>query len=89
MTETNEARLKRLRLRSWRRGIKEMDLILGNWADANLDALSEEDLQLYDQLLTENDHDLYMWVSGQSQPPAQFSALLAQIAKTLEKPQVS
>ena len=39
MTETRETRIKRLRMRSWRRGIKEMDLILGGFADAELAGL--------------------------------------------------
>ena len=39
MTETPEVRLKRLRIRAWRRGTKEMDLILGGYADAHLDRM--------------------------------------------------
>ena len=46
MTETPEARLKRLRMRSWRRGTKEMDLILGPWADARLPAMADDELTL-------------------------------------------
>lgn len=81
MTETAQNRLKRLRMRSWRRGIKEMDLILGPWADAKLSDLGPDDLALYDALLSENDQDLYQWVTGQSTPPPQFSELLARISK--------
>jgi antitoxin CptB len=36
MAETREIRIKRLRMRAWHRGIKEMDLILGGWADSHL-----------------------------------------------------
>ena len=39
MTETAETRLKRMRMRSWRRGTKEMDLVLGPYADARLAAM--------------------------------------------------
>ncbi len=66
MTEDSDARLKRLKIRSWRRGIKEMDLILGGWSDQHLAALSPGELDLYDVLLEENDHDLYQWVTGQA-----------------------
>ncbi|MEO0913281.1 MAG: succinate dehydrogenase assembly factor 2, partial [Pseudomonadota bacterium] len=52
--ETPEHRLKRLRLRSWRRGIKEMDLILGRFADAELAALSAEELDAYEALIAED-----------------------------------
>jgi antitoxin CptB len=48
MTETRETMIKRLRMRSMRRGIKEMDLILSAYADAHLDGFSQEALMLYD-----------------------------------------
>ena len=78
--ETAEARLKRLAMRSWRRGTKEMDLVLGPYADAHLAGMDEATLALYDQLLEENDQDLLPWVLGQNPAPERFSALLAQIA---------
>jgi antitoxin CptB len=78
--ENDEDRLKRLRIRSWRRGIKEMDLILGGWSDAHLRALPAEDVALYDELLAENDHDLYQWVTGQATAPDRFSGLIRRIA---------
>lgn len=80
MTETPEARLKRMHMRSWRRGTKEMDLILGPWADAKLATLDEDTLVIYDQLLEENDQDLYPWVSGQQACPTQYLELLTQVA---------
>ena len=43
MAETAEARLKRMSMRSWRRGTKEMDLILGPWSDAHLAGLDDAD----------------------------------------------
>lgn len=77
---TDEITLKRLRIRSWRRGIKEMDLILGSFCDTELDGLSEEEVALYEDLLSENDHDLYGWVCGREPAPASFADLLAKIA---------
>lgn len=73
-------RLKRLRMRAWRRGTKEMDLILGPFADARLEALGPEDLDLFDALLGENDQDLYPWVTGTAAAPRRYAALLAAIA---------
>ena len=72
-------RLRRLRLRSWRRGTKEMDLILGPWADARLDSLTPEALDRFEALLEENDQDLYAWVAGQTAPPPAHAALLQDI----------
>jgi antitoxin CptB len=80
MTETAEARLKRLTMRSWRRGTKEMDLILGPFADHHLATLSEHDLLTYDRLLLENDQDLMAWILGQSAPPAWMDGLLSRIS---------
>ena len=80
MSETAQARLKRMRMRSWRRGTKEMDLILGPYADARLDGMAAAALDLYDALLEENDQDLYPWVSGAQPCPPQYLELLTEIA---------
>lgn len=79
--EPRETKLRRLKLRSMRRGIKEMDLILGGFAERGLDALSDDDLALYDEMLSENDHDMYAWASGQVQAPERFAKLMAHIVK--------
>ena len=81
MAETAEARLKRLAMRSWRRGMKEMDLVLGPYADAHLAAMSGDDLALYDLLLDENDQDLLPWVLGQSVAPAALAPMIARIGR--------
>ncbi len=78
--ETAEARLKRMRMRSWRRGTKEMDLVLGPWADEHLATLDDATLAIYDVLLEENDQDLMAWILGQSAAPDQIAGLLARIA---------
>lgn len=79
MTETAEARLKRMQMRSWRRGTKEMDLVLGPYAEAHLAAMAPQRLDLYDRLLEENDQDLLPWVLGQFPAPAEFAELIAEI----------
>ncbi|NRA99758.1 MAG: succinate dehydrogenase assembly factor 2 [Rhodobacteraceae bacterium] len=78
-----DARLKRLRIRSWRRGTKEMDLILGPFSDAHLADLSEEDLDLYERLLEENDQDLYQWASGQAAAPEALAGMLDRIMRAV------
>lgn len=79
MAETLQVRLKRLTMRSRRRSIKEMDLILGAYARDRLSGMDEDALLLYDALLSENDLDLYRWVTGQATPPARFSTLIGDI----------
>ena len=70
-------RLKRLRIRSWRRGTKEMDLVLGPFADALLDGRAEADLDALEALMEENDQDLYLWYSGAVQAPPDHGPMLA------------
>ncbi|WP_293441139.1 succinate dehydrogenase assembly factor 2 [Planktotalea sp.] len=85
MPETYDTRIKRLKMRSMRRGIKEMDIILSAYADNSLAQMSEADITLYDALLNENDQDLYSWVTGQTVPPEKFTDMLADIAQTFQK----
>lgn len=80
MTETAEARLKRMRMRAWRRGTKEMDLVMGPYADARLAGMDEGTLSAFDALLSENDQDLMQWVLGQGPAPAAHAALVADMA---------
>lgn len=84
MTEDHETRLRRLAMRSMRRGIKEMDLILGSFGREALAGLSAAELDLYEVLLEENDHDLYAWISaraaGGGTGPAALHPLLDRIA---------
>ncbi len=75
-SESQEHRLKRLRMRSWRRGIKEMDIILGGFADERLDSLSADELDAYEVMLSENDQDLYKWVSGALPMPPTHASIL-------------
>ncbi|MBU2956548.1 succinate dehydrogenase assembly factor 2 [Paracoccus sp. C2R09] len=51
-------------MRSWRRGMKEMDLILGHFADDGLDRLTDDQLDLYERMMGENDQDLYLWITA-------------------------
>ncbi|TRD23127.1 succinate dehydrogenase assembly factor 2 [Palleronia caenipelagi] len=72
--------LRKLGLRSIRRGIKEMDIILGGYAEARLAEMDDEGLALYERFMFENDQDLYRWVSGQDAAPTEYSALVADIS---------
>mmetsp|Transcript_23516 Transcript_23516/g.41506 ORF Transcript_23516/g.41506 Transcript_23516/m.41506 type:complete len:95 (-) Transcript_23516:3095-3379(-) len=84
--ELYEHRLKRLHMRSMRRGIKEMDLILTAFAADNLAQMDGPTLDTYDALLSENDQDLYRWVTGQEVAPDRFSALISKISQALQSP---
>ncbi len=83
--EPREIRLKRLYMRSTRRGIKEMDILLQGFAEANLEKLSPADLDLYETLLNENDQDLYQWVTGQAAAPEALQDMVTYISQTYQK----
>jgi antitoxin CptB len=84
--ETRDTRLRRLAMRSMRRGIKEMDVILSRFAQSRLLDLDASMLDSYDALLRENDHDLYYWVSAVSEPPPDFAPIVTEIRLMLETP---
>lgn len=76
MPGDDATRLARLRMRSWRRGTREMDLILGPYADAALPGLTAAELDAYEAILSENDQDLYLWITRpDTAPPAHERAL--------------
>ena len=71
-SEGLDARRRKLLFRSWHRGIREMDLILGGFADAAIGSLTDAELHQYEQLLEVQDADLLSWVTGQNPVPATF-----------------
>lgn len=77
--ETPAARLGRLRARSMWRGIREMDLILRDFAARELDAFPPPDLDAYEALLEEPDDLLFLWVGGGLPPPARHRAMVERI----------
>ena len=82
--DDHEARLKRIVMRSWRRGTREMDLILGPFAEAELAAMDGGSLDAYERLLEEHDQDLYTWITarlgGGTAGPQVHAPMLARIA---------
>ena len=65
-------RRKRLKFRAWRRGFREIDLILGGFADRRLEDLDEAGLAAFEQLLGAPDPDVYDWITGAAPAPAAF-----------------
>jgi antitoxin CptB len=71
-----DERRRRLLFRSWHRGIREADLIMGRFADAHIDALSDAELDEYEALLDVQEHDLLAWMTGQSAVPTSHNTPL-------------
>lgn len=62
-------RRKKLKFRAWRRGFREIDLILGGFAEARLVDLDEAGLDAFEALLDAPDQDVYEWITEASAPP--------------------
>jgi antitoxin CptB len=76
-----DARRRRILFRAWRRGLREMDLVMGRFADANLPGMSDAELDEFERMLDVADPDILSWITGEATPPAQFdTALLARLA---------
>lgn len=79
-TEMGEAdlamRRRRLRFRVWHRGMREVDLILGRFADAHLAELDETDLASFEALLGLPDPEVLGWVTGEFDVPPEADSLL-------------
>ncbi len=72
MLKDIEIKRRRLRFRSWRRGTKESDTVIGGFADNYLEQLSYDQLGRFEALLEQNDHDVLSWVNGICDPPSHF-----------------
>jgi antitoxin CptB len=73
---------KRLIFRSWHRGTREMDLIMGRFADLAVPRMSAAELAVYARLLEESDPDIYDWICGRMPvPEASDSAVLRHLIR--------
>jgi antitoxin CptB len=72
MQESLENKRKRLIYRSWHRGTREMDLILGSFADRHVPGFDDAALARYEEILQHNDPDLYNWITGTERLPANY-----------------
>ncbi|HXL68052.1 MAG TPA: succinate dehydrogenase assembly factor 2 [Xanthobacteraceae bacterium] len=67
-----ETRRKRLKFRAWHRGTREMDLVVGRFADSVVPTLTEPALFEFEALIEASDPDLYDWIVGATPPPATY-----------------
>jgi antitoxin CptB len=67
-----DARQRRILFRSWHRGMREMDLVLGRFADAEIASLGSSELDDYELLLEAQDRDVFSWVTGETEIPSLY-----------------
>ncbi len=60
-----DLRRRRLLYHAWRRGTRELDLIIGRFADSAVGSLSEVEVDQFERLLEAPDSDIYAWISGE------------------------
>jgi antitoxin CptB len=77
-----DPRRRRLLFRAWHRGIREMDLILGRFADAAIAELSDTELDDLERLMERPDPELYAWVSGEMPVPPGYDTGLFRRLRT-------
>jgi antitoxin CptB len=76
-----DERRRKILFRAWRRGLREMDLVMGRFADANLPSMSEAELDEFERLLDVPDPQALGWIIGEATPPPEFDTpLLARLS---------
>ncbi|PYE86845.1 succinate dehydrogenase assembly factor 2 [Phyllobacterium leguminum] len=71
-----DPRRRKLLFRSWHRGMRETDLILGQYADEHIAGFSDADLDEYERLLEVLDRDILKWVTGEAATPPEYDTPL-------------
>lgn len=69
-SEGLDIRRRKLLFRSWHRGMRELDLVLGSFADAAVDGLTGAEIDQYERLLNTPDNQLLAWITGEEAIPA-------------------
>ena len=83
-----DTRRRKLKFRAWRRGFREMDLLMGSFADKFLDTYGESELDQFEALLGIPDWEVYAWLIGQTEvPPNHRSVVLDQLIAFKYAPQ--
>lgn len=71
-----ETRKRRLLFRAWHRGTREMDLLLGRFADSEAGRLSEGEIAAFEKLLDAPEPDIYHWIMDAMPVPGEYDAAL-------------
>lgn len=71
--------VRELIYKSWHRGCKETDILLGFFARSCLNGMDKISLQLYRKFISEPDWDIYSWLTENSSPPAEYAEMVSTI----------
>jgi len=67
-----DPRRRKILFRAWHRGMRETDLIMGRFADAEIGKLTDAELDVFEQLIEVLDRDLLSWITGEAQVPSNY-----------------
>src|SRR5215213_1213993 len=71
-----DVRRRRVLFRAWHRGIREMDILMGRFADAEIGTVSEAELDELERLIEVPDRDLFRWLTGEDEVPPNYDTAL-------------
>ena len=71
-----DPRRRKILFRAWHRGMRETDLIMGRFADAEIGGLSEVELDEFERLIEVLDRDLLSWITGEAEVPENYDSVL-------------
>ena len=84
-----DPRRKKILFRAWHRGMREMDLIMGRFAEASIDRMDDVTLDVFEALIEVPDRDLLAWITGKEPTPTNYDSEVFQALKafhTHDKP---
>ena len=76
-----DPRRKKILFRAWHRGMREMDLIMGRFAEAGIDAMSDAELDVFELLIEAPDRDLLAWITEREPTPVNYDTPVFQALK--------
>ncbi|WP_349371860.1 succinate dehydrogenase assembly factor 2 [Salinarimonas sp.] len=71
-----DPRRRKILFRSWHRGIREMDLLMGRFADSEIGTLTDGELDQFEALIEVPDRDLFRWLTGEDETPSNYDTPL-------------
>ena len=71
-----DAQRRKLLFRAWHRGMRELDLIMGRFADRAIRELTADELQEFEQLMEVPDRELLAWITGEREVHVSYDGAL-------------
>ena len=67
-----DTRRRAIKIRAWRRGMREMDILIGGFVDARLDGLNAAEISDLERLMDVEDQKAFSWLCGTEEPEAGY-----------------